>query len=386
MNSVFFRGTGRQLEPNQTARDLPSNQTARGGEIFEAQFLRDTRGRNLVRDDGTVDARLNAAGDTVDTATGYQIVTDTLTYLTNQVSKQKFFTVAPADFMPVMVGEGAFASQLLFNRSYSTSEDFEAGIIRAGNGDARLTTADAAVDGLTQLTNFWAKEINYNIIEVQQALVANSWDSIQGKMEARKTNWDLGIQITAFLGLATDSRYPGLLTNSAWNVNTAIIVKYISSMTAAEFATFMAAFIPAYVTNVGSTAMPDTLIMPQADYLACAALMVQNLLSGGTGTYVGMNILDYMLMSFKRQTGNQNFKILPLYYADKTVNNGLRALNKNYYALYRSDPKSVRMNIPIDYTVLQSGTLNNFQFHAAAYGQFTGVAAIRALETLIFTF
>lgn len=387
MKSVFFRDTGKVLEhPSQRAA-LPANQTARDGRILEAEFLGDTRGINLFKDDGqTVDARYNAAGDTADVATGYQVALDTLTYISNQISRQKFFEVAPADYLPLAVGEGAFADTLLFGRSYSTSEDFESGIVRQGQADARLSNAEGAYDTVTQKTRFWAKQIDYTLIELNQALLANSWDPVQAKIEARKRNWDLGLQITAFFGLATDANITGLLTNSAWNVNTSVITKAISSMTAAEFATFLSAFMQAYITNVGSSAKPDTFLMPQSDYLACAALMVQNVIAGGSGTYVGMNILDYLEMTLQRQTGNKNFKILPLYYADAAVNNSLRGLNKNYYALYRRDPRSLRMNIPIDYTVLQAGTRDNFWWNAAAYGQFTGVVAIAALETLIFTY
>lgn len=389
MRSVFYRTTGKFAANPAAAEIVHPLQIVRNNEIFVPEFLGDTRGTSIFlkgdRMNG-IDARMNATGDTADNATGYQIAIDTLTYLVKQTSEQKFYTVPFADFMPVIVGEGSFSESLLFNRTYSTAEDFEAGNIRQGNADARLSSADVAMDGVTQKTQFWAKGVNYTLIEIEQALRANTWDVIQGMHEARKTNWDLGLQITAFLGLATDSRYPGLLTNSAFTVNTAIITKYISSMSAAEFVTFLGLFIQAYITNTGSTAKPDTFLMPQTDYIACSQLMVQNVIAGGAGTYVGMNLLDYMTMCFKRATENQNFEIKSLYYADKTVNNSLRALNKNYYALYRRDPKSIRMNIPVDYTVTQANSINNFQFQDVAYGQYTGVVSLRNLECLIFTF
>lgn len=383
MRSVFYRPTGRYTHAGQQP-NAANFEIVRNNEIYAPEFLGDTRGTSIfVRGDrmNGVDVRLNAAGDTADRATGYQITVDTLTYIIKQISEQKFYTVPFADYMPVVVGEGAFAADLLFNRSYSVAEDFEAGNIRQGNADTRISSVDAAIDGVSQLTQFWAKGVNYTLIEVEQALRANSWDPIMGMHEARKTNWDLGLQISSFLGLATDSRFPGLLTNSGFNTNTAIITKYISSMSAAELATFLAAFIPAYITNTGSSAMPDTLIMPQIDYVACAQLLVP----GTVGTYP-VNLLDYLRTAFRNATNNQSFEIKPLYYADKTVNNSLRGLNKNYYALYRKDPKSIRMNIPVDYTVLQANTLNNFQFQDVAYGQYTGVVSLRNLETLLFTF
>lgn len=381
--SVFYRPTGRFTHAGQKP-DHKAFEIVRNNEIYAPEFLRDTRGRSIFvggdRQNG-IDMRLNAVGDSVDTATGYQINIDTLTYIIKVVSEQKFYEVAFADFMPVIVGEGSFASSLLFNRTYAVAEDFEAGNIRQGNANARLSAADVAIDGVTQLTQFWNKDIAYTLIEVEQALRANSWDPIMAKHESRKKNWDLGLQITSFLGLQTDSRFPGLLTNPNVNTNTAIITKYISAMSATELATFLGLFIQAYFTNTNSTAMPDTMIMPYLDYMGCA----QQLTPGTVGTYP-VPLLDYLLSAFKMATRNPNFRILPLAYADKTVNNGLRALNKNYYALYRSDPKSLRMNIPLDYTVTQANSINNFQFQDAAYGQYTGVVVLRNLELLLFTF
>lgn len=383
MRSVFYRPTGKFLTAG-VFPDHKAGEIVRNNEICAPVFLGDTRGRSIFqrgdRNNG-VDARLNAVGDTADQATGYQITIDTLTYIIKQVSEQKFYKVAPADYMPVVVGEGAYANDLLFNRTYSVAEDFEAGNIRQGSDNARLSVADAAIDGVTQLTQFWAKGINYTLIEVEQALRANSWDPIMGKHSSRKENWDLGIQLTAFLGLASDSRFPGLLTNPNVNTDTGTITKYISSMSAAELNTFLRAFIQAYVTNVGSTAMPDTFIMPQTDYIACSQVLVP----GTVGTYPVI-LLKYLEDAFKAATMNQGFKILPLYYADAAVNNTARGLNKNFYALYRRDPKSVRMNIPVDYTVTQANSINNFQFQDTAFGQYTGVVVLRNLELLLFTF
>jgi hypothetical protein len=42
------------------------------------------------------------------------------------------------------------------------------------------------------------------------------------------------------------------------------------------------------------------------------------------------------------------------------------------------------MDIPVDFTMTQAGTLNNFQFQDAAYGQFTGVGIYRLLELVYF--
>lgn len=395
MKSVFFRHTGRQVSRAE-ARKLPPEQVARLNagalEVFEADFLEDTRGRSLfINGDlqsGPACGRefLNAAGDSADAAMGYQIAIDTLTYISRQISAQKFYEIAPADYLPVMVGEGAFASELLFNRTYDASDDFETGIVRQGTSDSRLATATASIDGVTQPTSFWAKSCDYNLIETEQALRANSWDPVSARMRSRKRNWDLGIQLTTFLGLASDpTNFPGLLTQTGPTTDTAIITKYISSMTATELATFLAAFMAKYFTNAAYTARPDTFVMPYVDWLACSQVMTPNVIGASVGNYP-IPLLDYLQSAFQKASQNPGFRILPLAYADKATNNTLRAINKNIYTLLRRDPESVRMNIPVNLTVLQSGTWNNFNFQNVAFGQFTGVVVLRNLEIVYFTF
>ena len=67
------------------------------------------------------------------------------------------------------------------------------------------------------------------------------------------------------------------------------------------------------------------------------------------------------------------------------MNNALRGINKNLYLLYRHDPESVRMDIPVWPITTQPGTNNNFQFEDVAYGQLTGVGYYRPLEAVLFT-
>lgn len=389
--SVFYRGTGKMVNRYE-AKSIKFPCIVRNNEVFEPEFLEpyDLQGRSIFlrgdRQNG-LDMRLNATGDIADNATGYQISIDTITYIVKMISEQKFYQFSPAELLPLTVGEGAYSSQLLYNRTYSVSENFESGNLEQGTSNARLTTAETAIDGVVQPTQYWAKTVQYSVIEVEQALRANSWDPIMLKHEARKRNWDLGIQATATWGLASDSRFPGLFTNTAFNTNTSVIQKYISSMSATELQTFLGAFIQAYFSNTNSTAMPNTLIMPQQDYMGCAQVLTPNVVGGGTGTYP-IPLLKYLEDAFRLavQPFESSFRIIGNAYADAAVNNAARGLNKNYYILTRNDPRSLRMNIPVDYTVTQANSINNFQFQDTAYGQYTGVVSLRNLETLVFTF
>ena len=384
MRSVFYRGTGRFT--NQGAKaDFKAGEIVRNNEVLAPEFLGNTNSRSLFKNgdrDNGIDTRLNAVGDSADVATGYQIVTDTLTYIKKLVSEQKFYKVAPADYLPVVVGDGAFASNLLTNRTYSVAEDFEAGNIRTGNANARLSIADVAIDGVNAYVQNWAKGISYTVFDVEQALRANNWDPIMGKHASRKENWDLGIQAIAFLGSQADPRITGLLTLGGITTNTSVISKYIKTMTAAELATFVQTLISTYFSNTNSTALPNRFVIPYQDWLGLTVLT-----AGTVGTYP-VPLIKYLEDAFKASVAHMepDFKIMPLAYCDAAVNSGLRGINKNIYMLYREDSKSLRMDIPVDYTTTQANSLNNFSFEDVGYGQYTGAVAYRNAETLKFQF
>lgn len=367
MKSVFF----------QTVRH-----NSNGTPVKEPVFLTASQLRNkslFVNGDKAngLDLRLNAAGDTADSATGYQIVTDTLTYIKKQISEQKFYEVAPADYIPVAVGDGAFAANILTNRTYMVADDFESGNIRTGGGNSRLSAVDVAIDSKTMKVINWAKAIDYSIFDIEQALVANNWDPIEQKHRARKKNWDLGLQKIAFLGSSVDATsVPGFLNNTQINVDTSTIIKSISSMSAAEFATFVQNILAVYFANTNSTVLPTNFVIPYSDYLG--------LMTPVSSTYPNIPKFNYLDQAFKALCG-PNFKILPLAYADAT-NNTSYGINKQIYQLYRYDAESVRMDIPVDYTTTQPNTINNFQFEDVAYGQYTGVGFYRALEALQFRY
>jgi len=381
MNSVFFRGTGKIAEPGYEAKPF---EVVRNNEICEAQFLspRNVSGRSIFVDgnnsSGQIDARLNAVGDVADSATGYQIAIDTLTYIKKQLTEQKFYTTTPSDYIPVVVGDGAFASDILTNRTYEVADGFETGNLRTGASDSRLASVDVAVDGVSAYVQNWAKGIQYTIFDVEQALRANNWDIIERKHAARKKNWDLGIQKIAFLGSDSDTRIPGLLTNTSINTNTSLITSPISQLNAAGLQTFVTTLIQTYFANTNSTAMPNRFVIPYGDWTGLPALT-----TGTVGTYP-VPLIEYLTKAFQMAVApmEKDFKIMPLAYCDAANN----PAGLHYYMLYRDDAESVRMDIPVPYTTTQANSLNNFAFSDTAYGQYTGTNVYRNLEVLRFQY
>lgn len=322
---------------------------------------------------------MNATGDSIDQSSmGFQYAIDTMTYIVKKITEQKFYEIAPADFVPLSVGEGSFSLTLLHNLVVNSSGDFEQGDLNQGSGNAKLETADAAVAPFSRKVKSWAKAVGYTLIEVEQALLANNWDVVESRQKARKKNWDLGIQKIAFLGHGSDSAVKGLLNQSTVNSNTQLITKSISTMNTSEFSAFVSGVIGAYLTNCNNTTMPDTFVMPLADYVGLAVPVSE--------TYPNVMKIDWLETAFKKIVPG-GVKIMPLAYAEAAQNKDVLGGNgKNRYVLYKKDEETLRMDIPVDLTITQPNTVNNFQFQDAGYGQYTGVGVMRPLEVLYFDY
>lgn len=308
-------------------------------------------------------------------ALGYEINITTLTTIMKKITEQKFFEIAPADYVPIRVGEGSWSSNLVTYRSYNLSDDFSTGVINLGTNNSRLAVGDAGVDSLTIPVLNWAKEIQWTIFDLEEAAKSGNWDLVTAKEKARKKNWDLGIQKVAFLGLpgapgATNPNCLGLLNQPNVTINTTLLTEPISGLAATPTAlsTFIASILNAYRANSQRSAWPTHFIIPESDYLGLA--------TPSSPTFPLKSILQLMQETFQTMTGNKNFKILPSAYADAAYS----GYANQVYTLLNYAEESIRMDIPVDYTNTLANSINNFNFQNVGYGQFTGVLAYRPLE------
>tara|TARA_Y100001963_G_scaffold17759_1_gene21935 strand:- start:28494 stop:29507 length:1014 start_codon:yes stop_codon:yes gene_type:complete len=304
---------------------------------------------------------------------GANVDITTLTTVMKSVIDQKFFEIAPADFLPVRVGEGSWSQTLTTYRSFAIGDDFATGLLNTGANNSRLAETDTAVDAVDIRVNNWAKAIGWTIPDLEFASKAGNWDLVVSKEKARKKNWDLGIQKVAFLGMEGTS-IKGLLTQAGVTVNTTLITKAISSMTATELTAFAASVLNVYRANCSRTAWPTHFAIPESDYLGLAA--------PSSSDFPLKSKLELLLETFRVMTKNQSFEILPLAYGDTAYN----SLGVNRYALYNSEEDSLRMDIPVDYTSTMANTINGFTYENVGYGQFTGVQAYRPAEMVYFQY
>lgn len=308
---------------------------------------------------------MNSAGDVDLQSTGYQYIIDTLTHINAEVIQQKFYEVLPGDYMPVDVGSAAWKSKIVQNREYYTGANFEDGFIDLGN--SRSAQSSAALDQISMRTQKWSMNTKWDIPEIMEAAELN-WDPVAADLKAQKKIWDLGIQKTAFIGCADMT---GLLNNSEVSINTALIGTPIKSMDTADFQAFIGGLLSAYFANSNYTVYnPDTFVIPAADYLGLG--------EATSATYTTITKLEYMKNVFAQMTGNPNFKILPLVYSQSDKNPAA----KNRYTLYRNNKETLKLSIPVNFTMNQAYTVDGFNFEQKAYGQFSGVLVNRPREIL----
>lgn len=314
---------------------------------------------------------------------GYEIPITTLTTIVKKITEQKFYEIAPADYVPVRVGEGAWSSILTTYRAFNMADAFETGIMNLGGGNARQATATTGVDALNIQVFNWAKTIGWSIFELEQAAKSGNWDLVSSLEESRKRNWDLGIQSVAFLGAsgmnASGGACLGLLNQPSVTVNTTTITKAIKSMSTSELNTFQQKVLEDYRSNCARTAWPTHFIIPESDY--------NGLASQSSEDFPIKSKLQLLEEAFQVITRNKSFKILPLAYGDAGYHASVDSIaGKQVYVLLNYDEKSVRMDVPVDYTNTLANSLDNFNFQNVGYGQFTGVLAYRPLEMLYFQY
>lgn len=310
---------------------------------------------------------------------GFTVDITTLTEVIAEVREEKYYVIKPSDFMSVRVGVGAWMDAITSFTSGASADDGETGFINTAANHSRLASVDVTLQPQTFPIRTWAKHIDWSIPQLEQASRAAAmgnaaaWDLVAAKERVRKTNWDLMIQRAAFVGIASNG-LGGLLNGAGVTVDTATLPAEIGAMSDAQLQVVAGNMVAAYFANSNSTALPDTLVIPQAQ----AFLLSQT----NSVTYPLKTKWDILLDAFKAATQNPNFQIKAVVYANTTGANG--AFAKNRYALYRNSDDVARLEIPVDYTQTMAHSFNGFQFANAGFGQVGGVHIYRPLEILYF--
>ena len=317
---------------------------------------------------------------------GYQIPIDTLTQIAREITTQTFYGSDKkiTDYVPVVVGQGAFSQSLLTFKTGSTSNQFKQNIFRSGQ-NSTLTQANTQIEAVTLPILNFAQGMTYSMFEMKQAALFGNFDVIAAKEESRKVAYDQGILQVAFVGLPEDGIY-GFVNQPTSTIQYAVapdegttIPVPISTMTADQINNLVINLIQTYYKNTGYTRFPDSFTIPTFDYLGLPAYINPEFPLENSSR---MKILDE---AFKKQTGNPNFKIKHTIYCQPSQANAIGAtLTSNRYILSVDDPRSLKMLLPVPYTVTLANTVDGFSWQNAAYGQFSGVQLLKPAETQYF--
>lgn len=340
-----------------------------------AQICEDLKSGGIAHQAGMEkDWAMRNSNGSIDSSTlGVQYVIQTTTLIRARVIDQVFYEVAPAEYMPVVIGEGAYMETIETNVEYQSAPDFESGFQATGE-ETRITNSDANIAPISAVIKTWIGGYQYTDLAVEKALRSNNWNPIEAKMRANKKRWDLGVQKIAFLGSYSDNRVPGLATNGGVTINTAVITQNISSMTYTQFGAFVSTVMGAYFANANDTVLPDHFGIPYQDWLG--------LITPINPQFPNVSMMVYLMEAFKVATGNPNFKIYPCAYLDKANNTAFN--NTNRYILYRNNEETMRMDIPLPFVLRAPMSADNFRWNGVALGQLTGLVIYRIPEVLYF--
>lgn len=295
----------------------------------------------------------------IGTATGIeQVVTtctdiiagaiDTLYY---ELNGQKL-----SDFVPIEVGRGAYATQLLqYAINYKANAGRQGLVNPFSNGIAKDANSTIQVGTLTMQNNFWrwAYEVSNELVNIAK-INDETFSIIEENEKARKKVWDLMLQDAWFEGLGDGKSY-GLLNAPSVTVNTTLITAKMANMTDAQFDTFLAAAPNAFGLNSAYTINFNRLLLPTSDFYS---------LTKPYGQY-GLNRLQVLEDAFKRVVGG-DFKIVHAKYGEtaNAAGNGAR------YVFYNADADNICSYLPVPYTPMPLFPQGALDLVSQAHGQF----------------
>ncbi len=322
-------------------------------------------------------------------ALGLEVPITTFTGIIKRVSEQKFYEVSPIDFIPIIEGENPWTTNITSFRDFDVAGDFEDGYLNTSAGNSDVPMVDAGLDPINRRVLTWAKGIKYDVFKMNYAAKFGNWDVVEKLQRSRKRNWDLGIQKVAFCGAkgfnGPGGQVCGLLNQSGAQVNTTRITKALSSMSTAEWSTFVGGVLADYQKGCNYTAMPNRFAIPLSDFLGLGKPLNPDF------PLAGSSVINLIREIFKDMTGNKDFQVLPLKYGDhdvRDIETPSNATNygKQVYALYNSDIDSMRMDVPVGYTSTVQNTTDGFTWQNIGYGSHTGLVLTRPAELMYFVY
>ncbi len=341
---------------------------------------------NVVSTTGAIEKKLQGMANNSMVANASNFEFDNLTAIRQEVIQTKYYTVNPADFIPMNYGFGAYLDVVI--RKFRQEKGNNSLFARRGvESKVSATYEDAQ---MTMHLHPYTESLGYNLYDVKQAAAlgyGSDVDLIREKELDSKKAFDLSLQEallkgeTKAINAADEARSArGLLnlTKGGEGLSTSItedtttLTGFIGDLGDDDFKTAVKGMIEAYRTNTSNTVAPNTLIIPTAEAAKLAT---------STGSFNNnVTRLDILQQMFSAAFGSQ-VTVKQLFYANKAQD----LASKNRYVLYNNSADSLICEMPIPYTSFGYGTENNFDYKAVAMAQVSGVYALRPSELMYFT-
>lgn len=309
----------------------------------------------------------------------YKQAITTLTQIDARIVKQKFYTISIPDYVDIDIGNGSFNDVIFKWQSFDNATDGFDGFMTDNTNQAKMLQVSVNYNGRNDYRYIWNKYCSYNIKDLEQLKQAmkmgqTNFDFIEDKLEARKRNFDIMLQESVFNGNKLFDITTGLLNNPEVAINTDALTQSLSSLSGATLKAIVGNMLTAYANNAKYTAMPNRLVIPYSDFLGLS--------TATSPDFPVLSQLEFLENAFKKSTQNEDFKILPVAYANPAYND----TGKNIYCLYNKDADNMVFDLPVEYTTTPFNTIDNYTFYNVGYGQVGGVRIFRPQEVMYFTF
>jgi len=289
-----------------------------------------------------------------------------------------------AEICPLETGIAPFAPSRVTPKTFAGIQNPESGLISTVN-KGQYNEVDVALGNVIIEREFWAKQISYNFLQQSQMgyLGASGFDYVEAKLDVLGDDYQQFVEKIFHYGFSKRDN-TGLLTSTEVTTNTSLITKKLSAMTSAEFNTFIANVISVYQSNQIIGGMPDTFYIPQSDYNGLVQQMSEDF-----PIKTKLQVLKEAMIDI---TQNPNFKILRSFYLQKNFAanarfakaNGNAPIVYDRYMLFKSTKDRVAFDMPIAFTLLGTGTMNQFDYIQLGYSQIGKVFFKRPADAIYF--
>lgn len=268
-----------------------------------------------------------------------------LTLILEDVASQLVYNDDLRNFINLDV-RNTFDRNIMARISVNNNGNFQSKLLSGDEGN--LFQANVSFNSIYTPAIYWGEkaQVNYFQNGASQEL---GIDVLGEKTRAIADEWASGLLEVYMTGVTGVTNGLLSLPSPVSITNTTLVTKSLSSMTDAEFNTFLAGLVAQYASNVSFATAPDTFVIPADDFFGLVGTQIGTGANSNNGVFTR---LDRIKQALVQASGNVNAQVLPSPYAMKSTN--VSTINKNVYALYRKDllvgllPMDLRAVAPLD--------------------------------------